>query len=59
MSPSYFTGNLTSFTMHRVFVEKQPEFNAPARELLHDLRENLSLNNLEDVRIIQRYDVLP
>ena len=57
MSPSYFTGNLTSFTMHRVFVEKQPEFNAQARELLHDLRENLSLNNLEDVRIIQRYDV--
>ncbi|MBK1855821.1 phosphoribosylformylglycinamidine synthase [Verrucomicrobiaceae bacterium 5K15] len=43
--------------MHRVFVEKQPEFNAPARELLHDLRENLSLDHLENVRVIQRYDV--
>ena len=43
--------------MHRVFVENQPEFNAPARELLHDLRENLRLSQLEDIRIIQRYDV--
>ena len=43
--------------MNRVFVEKQAEFNAQARELLHDLRENLNLSNLADVRIIQRYDV--
>ncbi|MGB1260185.1 MAG: phosphoribosylformylglycinamidine synthase, partial [Akkermansiaceae bacterium] len=43
--------------MHRVFVEKQSEFNASARELLHDLRENLSLSQLENVRVIQRYDV--
>lgn len=43
--------------MHRVFVEKQPEFNAPARELLHDLRENLDLDCLENIRVIQRYDV--
>jgi phosphoribosylformylglycinamidine synthase len=43
--------------MHRVFVEKQTEFNSPAKELLHDLRENLSLTNLEAVRVIQRYDI--
>ena len=43
--------------MNRVFVEKQPEFNTQARELLHDLRENLSLSHLENVRVIQRYDV--
>ncbi len=43
--------------MHRVFVEKQTEFNLPAKELLHDLRENLSLSNLEGVRVIQRYDI--
>lgn len=43
--------------MHRIFVEKQTEFNAPARELLHDLRENLNLNTLEGVRVIQRYDI--
>ena len=43
--------------MHRVFVEKQTEFNSPAKELLHDLRENLSLTNLEAIRVIQRYDI--
>ena len=43
--------------MHRVFVEKQTEFNSPAKELLHDLRENLSLTNLEGIRVIQRYDI--
>ena len=43
--------------MNRVFVEKQTEFNAQARELLHDLRDNLNIHHLEDVRVIQRYDV--
>jgi len=43
--------------MNRVFVEKQQEFNAEARELLHDLRENLQLHHLESIRVIQRYDV--
>ncbi|MBT8044985.1 MAG: phosphoribosylformylglycinamidine synthase, partial [Verrucomicrobiae bacterium] len=43
--------------MNRVFVEKQSEFNAQARELLHDLRDNLNIHHLEDVRVIQRYDV--
>ena len=43
--------------MNRVFVEKQPEFNAQARELVHDLRDNLNLRTLKSVRIIQRYDV--
>ncbi|MFK7909912.1 MAG: phosphoribosylformylglycinamidine synthase, partial [Akkermansiaceae bacterium] len=43
--------------MNRVFVEKQPEFNSQARELLHDLRENLSLKQLENLRVVQRYDV--
>jgi len=43
--------------MNRIFVEKQSEFNAQARELFHDLRENLSLNQLEAVRVVQRYDV--
>lgn len=43
--------------MNRVFVEKQPEFNTQARELLHDLRDNLNIHHLEGVRVIQRYDV--
>lgn len=43
--------------MHRVFVEKQTEFNAEARSLFHDLKENLNLDALQSVRVIQRYDV--
>ena len=43
--------------MHRLFVEKQPEFNAEARSLFHDLKENLNLTELKNVRVIQRYDV--
>ncbi len=43
--------------MNRVFVEKQTEFNSQARELHHDLRENLSLSHLQTVRVVQRYDV--
>ena len=43
--------------MNRIFVEKKPEFNAEARHLLHDLRESLGLTTLEDIRIVQRYDV--
>ena len=43
--------------MHRVFVEKQTEFNAEARSLFHDLKENLNLDSLQSVRVIQRYDV--
>ena len=43
--------------MHRLFVEKQSEFNAQARSLFHDLNENLNLTDLQNVRIIQRYDI--
>ncbi len=43
--------------MHRIFVEKQSEHNAEARSLFHDLKENLDLTTLNNVRIIQRYDV--
>jgi len=43
--------------MHRIFVEKQTEFNAEARSLFADLKENLNLNDLSGVRVIQRYDV--
>ncbi len=43
--------------MHRLYVEKLPEFNAEARSLCHDLRENLALQNLSDIRIVQRYDI--
>ncbi len=43
--------------MHRVFIEKQTEFNSEAKELSHVLRENLNISGLTGVRVIQRYDV--
>lgn len=43
--------------MHRVFVEKKPEFNSEARRLLQDLRSSLELPALSSVRVLQRYDV--
>jgi len=43
--------------MNRIFVEKKAAHNAEARHLLHDLRESLGLPHVNDVRIIQRYDM--
>jgi phosphoribosylformylglycinamidine synthase len=43
--------------MHRLFVEKRPEFARAARELRHELREALGLAALESVRVLQRYDL--
>ena len=43
--------------VRRIFVEKKVGFDIPAQELLRDLKESLSLEGLEGVRIIQRYDV--
>ncbi|MEG6586229.1 phosphoribosylformylglycinamidine synthase [Dendrosporobacter sp. 1207_IL3150] len=41
----------------RIYVEKRPEFNIPAHTLYLDLKESLALENLESVRIINRYDI--
>ncbi len=43
--------------MNRIFVEKKSAHNAEARHLLHDLRESLGLPGLENVRVLQRYDI--
>ncbi len=43
--------------VRRIFVEKKAGFDIPAQELFRDLKESLSLEGLEGVRIIQRYDV--
>ncbi len=42
---------------HTLFVEKKSHFANEARHLLHDLRESLSLHNLESLRLINRYDI--
>ena len=43
--------------MNRIFVEKKAAHRAEARHLLHDLRESLGLPGLQNVRVIQRYDI--
>ena len=43
--------------VRRIFVEKKPGFDVEAKEVLADLRENLSMKGLSSVRIINRYDV--
>ncbi|MGB1129539.1 MAG: phosphoribosylformylglycinamidine synthase [Haloferula sp.] len=43
--------------MHRIFVEKKPAFAHEANSLLPELRESLHLDQLEGLRVIQRYDV--
>ncbi|MTI46726.1 MAG: phosphoribosylformylglycinamidine synthase [Firmicutes bacterium] len=41
----------------RIFVEKKKGFDVEAGHLFLDLKENLSLEGLENVRIINRYDI--
>lgn len=41
----------------RVFVEKRPGFNGEAQQLRADLIENLGLSAVEDVKIVNRYDL--
>ena len=43
--------------VRRIYVEKKPGFQVEAKDILADLRENLALKGLTDVRIINRYDV--
>ncbi len=43
--------------VRRIYVEKKKGFDVEAKGVLADLRENLSLAGLKDVRIINRYDV--
>ncbi|MBE6020644.1 MAG: phosphoribosylformylglycinamidine synthase [Clostridiales bacterium] len=43
--------------VYRIFVEKLPGFDVEAQSLCAELKENLSLKNLQSVRIVNRYDV--
>ena len=41
----------------RIFVQKKEGYNVEAKGVLADLRESLNISNLEDVIILNRYDV--
>ncbi|TDO73052.1 phosphoribosylformylglycinamidine synthase [Halanaerobium saccharolyticum] len=43
--------------IRRVFVEKKEGFDVEAEELLHDFRESLALDHLEELRLLNRYDI--
>ena len=43
--------------VRRIYVEKKDGFDVEARGVLADLRENLSLGGLVNVRVVNRYDV--
>ena len=43
--------------VYRVFVEKKPELAQEARNLKEDIRSLLRIDSLEDLRIVNRYDV--
>ena len=43
--------------VRRIFVEKKKGFDVEAQGLCADIRENLGLMGLKDVRIINRYDM--
>jgi phosphoribosylformylglycinamidine synthase len=43
--------------MNRLYVEKKPAFRSEADALLYDVKDSLRLQNLESIRILQRYDI--
>ena len=42
--------------MRRIFVEKKEGFNSQKNSLLSDLKENLKIQNLDSIRLLNRYD---
>ncbi|HAU84775.1 MAG TPA: phosphoribosylformylglycinamidine synthase [Lachnospiraceae bacterium] len=44
-------------TVKRIYVEKKPEYAVHAKELKGELRTYLNLKELEDVRVLVRYDI--
>ena len=45
-------------TIRRIFVEKKDAFAVEAHGLLADLRNNLGMSELQNIRIVNRYDVM-
>jgi len=43
--------------VYRIFVEKRPGLSPEASNLLSDLKNFLGIENLEGIRILNRYDV--
>ena len=44
-------------SVKRVFVEKKPEYAVQAKDLLHEMKGYLGIQDVESVRVLIRYDV--
>ena len=42
---------------YRIFVEKKKDFRVEAQNLFSDLKENVGISGLSDVRVLNIYDV--
>ena len=43
--------------VRRIYVEKKKGFDVEATHLMKDLKDNLSISGLSEVRLVHRYDV--
>ncbi|MDF1617807.1 phosphoribosylformylglycinamidine synthase [Petrocella sp. FN5] len=43
--------------IRRIFVEKKTGYNVESQQLLQDIKENLDIKTLENLRLVHRYDV--
>src|SRR5665648_1220417 len=43
--------------VRRVFVEKRKGFDVEAKGLFEDIKNNLDISGLKDIRVINRYDI--
>ncbi len=43
--------------VRRIYVEKRRGFDVEARDLFQDLKDNLQINALKELRIVNRYDI--
>ena len=41
----------------RIYVQKKEGFNIEAQDILNDVKENLQIKNLNNIIILNRYDV--
>lgn len=48
---------ISAVTVKRVYVEKKRGFNIEAQNLFHDLKDNLGIEKLEELRLLNRYDI--
>lgn len=53
----YKIRRISMSTIKRIFVEKKPGFDVEAKALLNDLKYNLGITELSDLRLLNRYDI--